>query len=557
MSDFLRYFRNTVNVGSSTTKVGSEEEYDIIIRPKIKGHFDIHTRSVWITDDTAPDSDTSSSSFSSAPSAVTARKRLFFEQGFFGKGSLSRSDPSWKVRRIKHLREQAEIAKQKAEQEAAALDEEKEGDETTQKKEKKVFMTAEEVTRQRRLERKQFKIDRAQAMLNASLAAEAILKTAAEAEKNRSEQSETEDPETPPQNGEVVGGGDAEDNDNENDDDSVSVISRSTRTGGSTPVGSSKLRQDLADNADVTVPDVEGYKASLPEGVTRLTPQTFLVRPERPAGSQPNRGKPKRKPRPAATPTIATPTTTTETGTGTATATVPQQTVVRPPPSFIKPEEEVVPDKFAAVEDMEHLQLNLEETFFLGWALGCLTVFDKRLGVTYTPEALFKRILTLPQALKNPMLLPSPLSPLPMDIARRPDHPFLVSYAAYHHYRSLGWVLKTGIKFCCDWLLYKKGPVFSHAEFALLVLPHYTDKEDEKNSPFKLNNGDQMSWQWLNTVNRVNTQVKKTLILAYVTIPSMKDVDIEKDFDRPELLLGKYKVTEIVIRRFVPARMRD
>lgn len=46
----------------------------------------------------------------------------------------------------------------------------------------------------------------------------------------------------------------------------------------------------------------------------------------------------------------------------------------------------------------------------------------------------------------------------------RPDNPFLVSYAAYHHYRSLGWVVKTGIKFCCDWLLYKKGLVFSHAE---------------------------------------------------------------------------------------------
>jgi tRNA-splicing endonuclease subunit Sen2 len=39
-----------------------------------------------------------------------------------------------------------------------------------------------------------------------------------------------------------------------------------------------------------------------------------------------------------------------------------------------------------------------------------------------------------------------------------------VSYVAYHHYRSLGWVVKTGIKFCVDWLLYKRGLVFSHAE---------------------------------------------------------------------------------------------
>ena len=44
------------------------------------------------------------------------------------------------------------------------------------------------------------------------------------------------------------------------------------------------------------------------------------------------------------------------------------------------------------------------------------------------------------------------------------DNPFLVHYAAYHYYRALGWVVKGGIKFCVDYLLYKRGPVFQHAE---------------------------------------------------------------------------------------------
>lgn len=44
-----------------------------------------------------------------------------------------------------------------------------------------------------------------------------------------------------------------------------------------------------------------------------------------------------------------------------------------------------------------------------------------------------------------------------------PDDPFLVSYIAYHHFRSIGWVVKPGIKFCCDWLLYRRGPAFSHS----------------------------------------------------------------------------------------------
>lgn len=52
----------------------------------------------------------------------------------------------------------------------------------------------------------------------------------------------------------------------------------------------------------------------------------------------------------------------------------------------------------------------------------------------------------------------------PPELSRRPDNPFLVNYAIYHHYRSLGWVVKGGIKFCVDYLLYKKGPVFHHAE---------------------------------------------------------------------------------------------
>lgn len=45
-----------------------------------------------------------------------------------------------------------------------------------------------------------------------------------------------------------------------------------------------------------------------------------------------------------------------------------------------------------------------------------------------------------------------------------PDNPFMLHYATLHHYRSLGWVIKSGIKFCADYLLYKRGPVFSHAE---------------------------------------------------------------------------------------------
>ena len=57
-----------------------------------------------------------------------------------------------------------------------------------------------------------------------------------------------------------------------------------------------------------------------------------------------------------------------------------------------------------------------------------------------------------------------PLPPCVGGYPPRFDNPFLVNYAIYHHYRSLGWVVRSGIKFCVDYLLYKRGPVFHHAE---------------------------------------------------------------------------------------------
>lgn len=58
--------------------------------------------------------------------------------------------------------------------------------------------------------------------------------------------------------------------------------------------------------------------------------------------------------------------------------------------------------------------------------------------------------------------LPPPLAE--SSFSKRFDNPFLVHYAVYHHFRTLGWVVKGGIKFCVDYLLYKRGPVFHHAE---------------------------------------------------------------------------------------------
>jgi len=206
----------------------------------------------------------------------------------------------------------------------------------------------------------------------------------------------------------------------------------------------------------------------------------------------------------------------------------------------------IIEEAHLIIKDQEHVQLTLEEAFFLSYALGALTVLDPETNTPITNEDLFylarKTSYFPPQA--NPSL--------------SPDDPFMINYVVYHHFRSLGWVLRSGTKFSVDYMLYTRGPVFTHAEFAILVLPSYTDPYWRSN-PFLENyvkGKEKRTWAWLSCINRVITQVKKTLILAYVDIPKPADIEEERRLGI-DGVLGGYKVREVVMRRWAANRMRD
>lgn len=78
---------------------------------------------------------------------------------------------------------------------------------------------------------------------------------------------------------------------------------------------------------------------------------------------------------------------------------------------------------------------------------------------------MLREIWTAFQITHEPFQLPVSLSNDNLVQPSHFDNPFLVNYVVYHHYRALGWVVKGGIKFCVDYLLYKRGPVFHHAEY--------------------------------------------------------------------------------------------
>lgn len=199
-------------------------------------------------------------------------------------------------------------------------------------------------------------------------------------------------------------------------------------------------------------------------------------------------------------------------------------------------------------ENQEHLTLSLEEAFFLSYGLGVLQIYCDDSDATLPPSSLlslFRRHSYYP--------------PRSLSVAAEPDDPFMLSYVVYHHYRSLGWVVRSGVKFSADLLLYNRGPAFSHAEFAIVILPSYSDPhwtETPENRKL-IENKSSKAWWWLHGLNRVQQQVHKQLVLCYVDVPPpLRNEEKGKDVDIG-LLLSRYKIRDVNVRRWTPNRGRD
>lgn len=191
------------------------------------------------------------------------------------------------------------------------------------------------------------------------------------------------------------------------------------------------------------------------------------------------------------------------------------------------------------IVDKEHLQLTAEEAFFLAFGMGVLKIREPSSKGHFDTASLFS---TLRQHSHFP----------PRTVAKlEPDDPFLVHYAVYHHFRSLGWVPRPGIKFAMDWMLYARGPVFDHAEFGVIVMPSYTHDWWKQNDPRVF----EKSWHWLHGVVRVLSQVMKSLVLVYVEVPPPPML-AEASEKGPAEVLQLYKVREVMVKRWSGNRNR-
>uniref|UniRef100_A0A3P8U207 tRNA-splicing endonuclease subunit Sen2 n=1 Tax=Amphiprion percula TaxID=161767 RepID=A0A3P8U207_AMPPE len=196
-----------------------------------------------------------------------------------------------------------------------------------------------------------------------------------------------------------------------------------------------------------------------------------------------------------------------------------------PGPGFVL----VVSDSEAAVQIREvrrtplslseYLQLSLEEAFFLVYGLGCLSVHMHQ----------------------------EPLSIVQLWRKFRSLHPdFVSSYAAYHHFRSRGWVPKEGggAKYGVNLMLYRKGPPFYHASYSVVIERADDAFEGSVLHPF--------SWRSLAALSRITASVSKELMLCYVVYPTDQS---EAELDSPECL-SRLKVQEVIVGRWVSSRER-
>lgn len=212
------------------------------------------------------------------------------------------------------------------------------------------------------------------------------------------------------------------------------------------------------------------------------------------------------------------------------------------------PPTQQMPNSVSLTENQEHLQLSHEEAFFLAYGLGMLEIYADDSDIvlpTSSLLSLFRRYSYFP--------------PRSLSMPAEPDDPFMLSYAVYHHYRSLGWVVRSGVKFSVDYLLYNRGPVFSHAEFAVMILPSYShpywSATEEQRKIVQTKTG--KTWWWLHCMNRVQSQVKKNLVLCYVDVPPPLEEHEKYVQDDIGKLFARYNIRDVSVKRWIPNRSRD
>ncbi|XP_026726241.1 probable tRNA-splicing endonuclease subunit tsp-2 [Trichoplusia ni] len=159
------------------------------------------------------------------------------------------------------------------------------------------------------------------------------------------------------------------------------------------------------------------------------------------------------------------------------------------------------------IKIQEKLMLTLQEAFFLQYGLGCLQIVN-----------LDNTLLSIEKC---------------WELFTIVDRSFVKKYVVYHYYRSKGYVVKPGIKFGGDYLIYKDGPGVSHADF-IVVIKSETEEDN-----------------WIVTLGHVrmaNTTVKEILLIEVIEPTGCTNLPED---------LKLFRVRELLLNRNLPVAINE
>lgn len=182
-----------------------------------------------------------------------------------------------------------------------------------------------------------------------------------------------------------------------------------------------------------------------------------------------------------------------------------------------------------------YLKLLPEEAMFLSYALGCLVLTHEG-----TDESYKGRKRAIDERISHEMTIDEMWR-----VFSQQDASFPMKYAVYHHYRTQGWVVKAGLKYGVDYVLYPVGPAFYHSQYAVRVYSVWGDSLTlDTTVP-----GHAATWTTTATTERLANHVNKTPIICFVVRPRALTqqrlglIDCLKELKVQEMVLSRWSPT--------------
>ena len=132
---------------------------------------------------------------------------------------------------------------------------------------------------------------------------------------------------------------------------------------------------------------------------------------------------------------------------------------------------------------------------------------------------------------------------------------FVIDYCAYCHYRTMGWVVRGGLKYGVDFILYSKGgPLVKHGELAVRIQVEGSEPLPDGSPSTTFLTADQINrLSDLQSLSRVTETVSKGLLLCLV---SWEEGGTSPTWSSPSIM-SKMKIKDHIVRRWDPSKTRE